>query len=263
MIPPRREVPARSGRRYTGVVEIVERAFGQNLRDYVQASRGGVAVDCAGGVAAYFGPDSPLTTVKGAGPGLGVADIEAVEEFFRRCGSEKAMFELAPWVSVEALKKRGYEIAGEEHVVVRRPPFEAGAPLLDVDAVPAEDWPELQTRANQAADTSAWREIVAMCAALPGAMRFGVRDGREWIACAEAMPAGGAAIFGNDATCPPARGRGAQTATIQARLRAAAGLGFSWAVAEVAPGSTSERNYLRCGFEIAYRRAWLVRAIPR
>jgi GNAT superfamily N-acetyltransferase len=244
-------------------VENVERAFGRNLRDFVEASPGGVSVDCAGGVAAYLGAQSPLTTVKGSGPALGDADIDAVEEFFRARGSERAMFELAPWVSAEGLRRRGYEVAGEEDVVVRRQPFEAPEPGLDVVGVTAAEWPALQFRANDAADETPWREIVAMCAALPGAMRFGVRDGAAWIACAEVMTAGDVAIFGNDATCPSARGRGAQTATILARLRAVAPLGVQWIAAEVAPGSVSERNYLRCGFEIAYRRRWFSRAIRR
>ena len=220
-------------------------------------------MECAGGVAAYLGAGSPLTTVKGAGPELTDSDIDGAEEFFRQCGGGKAMFELAPWVSDDGLRRRRYEVVGSEDVVVRRPPFDAGQPAMEAAQVTAEGWPELQLRANDAEDTSAWREIVAMCAALPGAMRFGVREGGEWIACAEVMPAADVAIFGNDATCLPARGRGAQTATILARLRAVAPLGFQRVAAEVAPESTSERNYLRCGFEIAYRRTWYSRAIPR
>ena len=244
-------------------METIERAFGQNLRDYVQASRGGAAIPCAGGVAAFLGPDSPLTTVKGAGPEFDEAAIDRTEEFFRRSGSERAMFELAPDAPAELLQRRGYEIVGSEHVMLRRPPFDCAAPALEVAAVAEEDWPEVQLAANDAEDSSEWRRIVAMCAALPNVMRFGVRNGEGWIACAEVMPAGDVAIFGNDATVPRARGRGAQTAIIQARLQAIAALPFSWAVAEVAPDSTSERNYLRSGFEIAYKRLWYSKAIPR
>src|SRR5262245_24101577 len=126
----------------------VERAFGQTLRDYAAASRGGACIACAGGVAAYFGPDSPLTTVKSAGPELRDADIDAAEDFFRCRGSEKAMFELASWVSDEALQRRGYEAVGSEDVVVRHPPFAAGEPAIEVVVVSAEDWPETQLRAN-------------------------------------------------------------------------------------------------------------------
>jgi hypothetical protein len=220
-------------------------------------------MDCAGGVAAFLGTGSPLTTVKGASPALDDADIEAAEGFFLRCGASRAMFELASWVSSDALARRGYEVVGSEDVMVSRPPFEAAEAALEVVEVGAEDWPEVQRRGNDAPDSTEWRALIAMCGELPGAMRYGVRLERRWIACAEVMPAGEVAIFGNDATVPPARGRGAQTATIQARLRAIAGGSFAWAAAEVAPGSASQRNYLRCGFEIAYTRTWYARAIPR
>jgi hypothetical protein len=244
-------------------VEGVERAFGQNLRDFVHASRGGAAIPCAGGVAAFLGPDSPLTTVKGASSEFDEDAIDRTEEFFRSSGSERAMFELAPCAPTELLLRRGYEVVGAEHVLLRRPPFDCAAPALEVVAVAEDDWPAVQLAANDAEDSSEWRRIVAMCAALPNAMRFGIRDGESWIACAEVMPAGDVAIFGNDATVPRARGRGAQTATIQARLQAIVAMPFPYAVAEVAPGSTSERNYLRCGFEIAYKRLWYSKAIPR
>ena len=244
-------------------MEILERAFGQNLRDFVQTSRGGAAISCAGGVAAFLGPDSPLTTVKGAGTEFDEDAIDRTEEFFRSTGSERAMFELAPCAPGELLLRRGYEVVGSEHVLLRRPPFDCAAPEVEVVAVPEEKWPEVQLSANDAEDSSEWRRTVALCAALPNVMRFGIRDGNGWIACAEVMPAGDVAIFGNDATMPLARGRGAQTATILERLRAAASGGFSCVAAEVAPGSTSERNYLRCGFEIAYKRLWYAKAIPR
>ena len=105
-----------------------------------------------------------------------------------------------------------------------------------------------------------------------GAARFGTRT-VQW-AVALSIPVAAilsaafqvsreVAIFGNDATVPRARGRGAQTAIIQARLRAIAAMPFSCAAAEVAAGSSSERNYLRCGFELAYKRLWYSKAIPR
>jgi hypothetical protein len=62
-------------------------------------------------------------------------------------------------------------------------------------------------------------------------------------------------LFGNDATLASARRRGAQRAAIQQRLTSAAEVGLSLVAAEVASGSSSERNYLRCGFVVAYSRA--------
>jgi hypothetical protein len=54
---------------------------------------------------------------------------------------------------------------------------------------------------------------------------------------------------------------GAQTALIFARMAVAATRPFAFWAAEVAPGSTSERNYLRRGFDIGYTRAHCTRAL--
>jgi hypothetical protein len=75
------------------------------------------------------------------------------------------------------------------------------------------------------------------------------------------MPAAGVGLFGNDATLASARWRGAQRAAIQQRLRSAAELGLPLVGAEVAPGSSSERNYLRCGFVVAYTRTHYARRV--
>jgi hypothetical protein len=75
------------------------------------------------------------------------------------------------------------------------------------------------------------------------------------------LPAGQVALFANDATLHSARGRGAQTAAIQERLRAIAARDFLLLAAEVAPGSTSGRNYLRCGFHLSYTRAHYARCL--
>jgi len=100
-----------------------------------------------------------------------------------------------------------------------------------------------------------------VCADLPGAIRVGIRGGGGWIACGELVPAAGVGILSNDATLPSARRSGAQIALIHARLGMAAARGLACLVAEVAPGSTSERNYLRCSFEIAYRRTHYARSL--
>jgi hypothetical protein len=97
---------------------------------------------------------------------------------------------------------------------------------------------------------------------LPGAVRLGVLDEHGTsISCAELVPALDVAILGNDATLASARGRGAQQATIRQRLHYASALQFKLAAAEVANGSTSERNYLRGGFSVAYTRTHYARPL--
>lgn len=252
-------------------LETIERAVARNLLDYVQALNmvapglAGAATPCAGGTAAFVGAGCPLTTIKGAGPVVTDDDIEHAEEWFRRHGVNAVVFELAPWISGETadrLLRRGYEVTGSENVVVRRSPFDAPQPLHPVKRVDTGNWPEIMLQVNDAADSPLWRGLVQACASLPDAMHFAIPGtSGGWIGCAQVLPAAGIALFANDATHPTARGHGAQTAIIHERLRAIAKLPFFCLAAEVAPGSTSERNYLRCAFRVFYARAHYSRRI--
>jgi hypothetical protein len=266
----------------SAAVEAVERAVALNLLDYARAlaavapeSRA-ESIGCAGGVAAFMGPGSPLTTVKGAGPDISEWEIDAAEALFRRRHAGASVFELAPWVSgasIERLSRRGYGVTGSEDVVVRHPAYDAPLPAPRVAppeashrvmppvashrVVPVESvaWPDLMLRMNQAEDAPGWTALTRASAVLRAAMRFGVLDDvGTWVGCAEIFPTGTVALFANDATLESARGRGAQTAAIQHRLRIAAAHAFPLLAAEVAPDSTSERNYLRSGFQLAYAR---------
>jgi hypothetical protein len=60
---------------------------------------------------------------------------------------------------------------------------------------------------------------------------------------------------------PHARRRGAQSALLAERCRAAAAAGCSLAIAEAEPGSTSQRNMERLGFCVVYTRVELVAPI--
>jgi hypothetical protein len=252
-------------------LQAVEQAVGQNLLDFATAVQqeapefGAEAMPCAGGTAAFLGVGSPLTTVKGAGPDLADEDLDTAELFFRRLGAETAVFELAPWVSAERtqrLCRRGYKITGSEDVVVRRPPFDSSVPHLRVVPVASGKWPDLMKRMNGLGDDPHWHAVIEASARLSGAVHFCVLDGDDGaVACAQIFPVGNVALFANDATLVSARGRGAQAAVIQARLRMAAMRPFWCAAAEVAPESGSERNYLRSGFHVAYTRIHYARKL--
>lgn len=96
------------------------------------------------------------------------------------------------------------------------------------------------------ANSPLWRHWVAETGGrlIAAGMCF-VRDGVAWL--------------GWDATAPEARGQGAQSALIAARVRDAATLGCRYVTAETAIGTTeredpSMRNYRRLGFLPAYER---------
>ena len=252
-------------------LELVEEAAAQNLLDFVEAMRrvapdlGASAASCGDGVAAFLGVGSPLTTVKGVGSNLGDEEIEAAEAFFRGCGAGRATFELTPWISSEShelLARRGYRVVDREDVVVRSPEPSSADPDRAVAQVSEHDWPALQLQVNDESPSAEWRALAGACAVLPNAIRVGIRDSDGvWLACGQLVPAGQVGFFANDATLTSARKKGAQTALILARMKAAATRPFAFLAAEVAPGSTSERNYQRCGFDIAYTRAHYAREL--
>jgi hypothetical protein len=252
-------------------MKTLERAFAQNLLDFIKTAEevapsiGAAAIACGGGVAAFLGDDSPLTTVKGAGPTLTASEIDTAEEFFRSHGSHRAVFELAPWIhpdAIDLLISCGYEVVGTEDVVVHKPPFPQAPALHPVVAVSAQEWPALMLRVDEPSELPTWRSLAEISAVLPGVVRLGVLDEHGLpISCAELVPASDVAILGNDATLASARGRGAQQAAVRQRLHYASILRFKLAAAEVASGSTSERNYLRCGFSVAYARTHYARRL--
>lgn len=256
--------------RYLGAVERIplERTFepaaARNLSDFVAAYRladpglSAATLPCAGGLAGFTGKDSPLTTVKGAGPQLDHTEIAAALEFFRAREQSEITFELAPWVGGESLARLtrlGFLPSAQEAVVYRELPCTAPEPALSAVETAPEEFSLLMHAAFELCGNPAWTLLSRACSLLPGALNLGIRGTTgEWIACAQLAPAGDVAIFACDGTLPAARGQGAQTALIRHRLRLASAQGFRYAVAEVAPGGASERNYLRCGFRPAYTR---------
>ena len=66
-------------------------------------------------------------------------------------------------------------------------------------------------------------------------------------------------VDGISATAPAHRRRGVQTALLSARLADAAAAGCDIAVATTQPGSKSQQNVQRQGFDLLYTRAILVK----
>jgi hypothetical protein len=246
----------------------IESVVARNLQDYVGAYRhvvpqaGAACIEVAGGVAAFTGLGSPLTTVKGTGARVSPLDLHQIESFFRDRNAATVTIEMAPWPGEEVpqiLGERGYSVAGQEDVMATT----SGASLRDtavpMAAVPSHAWAELLRRCSELPDESAANELVTAASCLPHAQLYGVREKDRWIACAQSVTYDEVVIFGNDGTLREARGKATQTALIEERLRTLpAG---KIAIAEVAPGSGSERNYLRCGFQIAYARTHYVRTL--
>jgi len=234
----------------------------------------------AGGLAAFSGLDSPLTKVVGVGfdgGGLG-ADLEAVEATFaaRAAVPQIELASLAEAGIAAQLTRRGYVLVGFEDVLGR--PLaaeEAPARAADVEIVECgpgelETWlrvlvdgfatPDAQgVASHESFPREALARVMRDFAGTEGSLRFLARRGGQ--------PAGGGGLHLVDglaqltgaATLPAHRRRGVQGALLAHRLRIAAARGCDLAVVTTLPGSKSQENALRRGFERLYTRAILRR----
>jgi ribosomal protein S18 acetylase RimI-like enzyme len=252
------------------------------LMGAVARRRGEFAIEIAGGTATFVEPGSPFNKVAGLGfAGLPAEqDLERVEAAFAAAGSpvQVELASLGDAAVAELLTARGYRLAGFENVLGRAP---APQPeRVDADGVtvrPATD-----------AEQEAWLEVVIEGVAHPDedgvaaheqfsradverAERDLLQAGVEpWVALRGGEIAGGGGLrlvdgiaqMAGAATVPAHRRRGIQAALTAARLSAAGDAGCEVAVVTTQPGSTSQRNVQRRGFDLLYTRAVLVRFRP-
>lgn len=95
-------------------------------------------------------------------------------------------------------------------------------------------------------------------------------NARAYLAFIDGRPVGAAASFyhqgvvelGSDAVLPAMRRRGVHRTLVAARLADAHAAGCDLAMAITAPGSDSQRNFQRLGFELAYHRLVVIQPAP-
>jgi len=264
----------------------IERAEARLMADAATACErrrpgaGAFAVPLAGGVATFAGPGAPMNKVAGLGFGgpLDEGELEAVEKAYaeRACPVQVELCCLAAPSIGALLTRRGYALQGFENELGRPLPLEsapAQAEGIVVSPSPADElpaWLDVVVTGFASPDTQGVpsheqhpRETaetaIGDMAAVPGFRRY--------LARRDGVPAGGASMHLGDgvaqlcgaATLPEHRRRGVQTALLAARLEVAGREGCDVAVVTTLPGSKSQENAQRHGFELLYTRAVLVR----
>ena len=225
---------------------------------------GAAWIDVHGTYALFDGVESPCTQTFGfalfAPPSA--ADLDTIERFFaeRRAPVFHEVSPLADAAHLDLLGDRGYRPV-ETSNVLYRPLREAPAPPVDgrVEARLAEDRDEwARTLAEGWSDQPAVAALVGdlarvLASRVDGPLFVAVEGGRA-IAAASLWMAGGVALLAGASTSPSARGRGAQSALLAARLAFARARGCDLAMVVALPGSGSQRNAERNGFRVAYTR---------
>ena len=227
------------------------------------------ALEVAGGRAVFAGAHSPLTQAVGLGMNGPVRreELDAMEEFFGSRGANPGVVvcPLADPEFARELGRRGYKPTEFDNVLAR--------PLAGVEIV-------LTPRLRRAldADRDLWAHTVGHgffdqaelleeemnvgrnIFAMPGAICYlaAGESGEAAGGGAMAVHAGLATLFA-DSTIARFRRLGLHRELIAARLNEAIALGCDMATASTLPGSGSQRNYERSGFQVVYTRVTMSR----
>jgi GNAT superfamily N-acetyltransferase len=262
----------------------VERAEADLITRCCEAARRrtgaeGFAIPVAGGVASFAGDGSPYNKVAGLGfAGVpGAAALDDIEKAFFAFGSP-AQVELAhladPAIGAE-LSGRGYRLESFENVLGRdlsggfRPVLPPGVEARRSDPAEFEEWLDVVIEGSVHPDTQGvpWHEEfpreVLVGAELDGMaagdVRYAGLRGGVIAGGATMRIAAGIAQLTGAATAPGHRRRGVQSALLAARLADAVAAGCDVAVIVTQPGSKSQQNAQRQGFDLLYTRAVLVK----
>ena len=269
----------------TALAERIERAEAELVAKASEAARrrradtAGFVITIAGGVATFVEADSPFNKVAGLGFGgmPNAADLNKVEQAFTACGApvQVELARLADPTVGALLTERGYRLTSFENVLGLALRAERNrANPTGIEVRPSGDdefepWLDVVVGAVAYADTQGVpsheefpREVVV------GAMRDMAAAGvKRYVALRDGAIAGGGtfrvtggvAQLTGAATAPEHRRQGIQTALLSARLAEAAAAGCDLAVITTQPGSKSQQNAQRQGFDLLYTRAILVK----
>ena len=231
----------------------------------------GKLLEVGDGVACFAGSSSFFSQVIAWGFGLKPKQfkpqIEAIEQFYRRCGHSSVDIELCPLVGNDlpiALSKRGYQIAEMSSIF-----------YLDLTELTIDKQKSVyEVRQISADEVAQWAKKIAIgfgyaeaqdqfvhYARLKGVTAFAVYNKSEIIAGATIAMHGCVADLGVTRTLPAYRNLGLQKLLLKERLQFAQNNGISLATVTTEPGSISALNVQKIGFHCAYTRIKLTLAL--
>lgn len=224
------------------------------------------------GYAVYAGADSPLTQAFALGmEGQTSEDeLDELEAFFKDRGAAVniEVCHMADMSLTEKLIERGYRIIEYSDVLVR-PLSERDAFDLKSDSLIREvREDELDIFARVVTEgfvegglaPDSLIEIFRVFFRQSNCACFGALNNGEQAGGGAVFIKEGVAVLGGASTLPQHRNLGIQTDLLRKRMGFALSKGCDLAMVVTAPGSTSQRNVQRQGFQIAYSRTKFTRA---
>jgi GNAT superfamily N-acetyltransferase len=244
----------------------LEAAEAANARG-TSGAPGTAVLEAAGGCAIFAGAESPLTHAVGMGLNGPVAEVwlEEIEEFFRSRGA-KATFDVCPLADpafVGMLSDRGYRATEFNNVLIKR--LSGGEIAFTPRARRAladegELWSYTVGRGffEQGELTTEEMDVGRAIFRMAEAQCYlaATEAGQVVAAAAMAVHQGLASLFA-DSTVAEHRRAGLHRELIAARLNEAMARGCDLATASTLPGSGSQRNYERSGFQVVYTKVMM------
>ena len=238
-------------------------------RARLQPESGAAWIEVGGAWAMFDGVESPLTQTFRLGifEEATSAQLAEIETFFTERGAP-VFHEISPMADMSILSllnERGYSPIEMTSVMYRdlTYDFESPTPVnpnistREINESEADRWAEVAARGWATEHESLGEFMLAF-----GKIAARTKGGRPFLAeiNGEPIAAAGFGIY-NDvcilagaATVPEARNQGAQNALLAARLELARSNGCSLAMICALPGSQSQKNAQKNGFNIAYTR---------
>ena len=229
-----------------------------------------------GGFAVYCGANSPVTQAVGLGLDGAVGEEEFARlEAFYRGRNEPVRVESSPLADsslFEQFGKHGYRVTEFTNVMART------LCPRDLAAVPASRASRVTCQKIAREQVDSWTLTVSEGFAESHPVTAELLEVMKMFACApkvecylahlDGQIAGGATLIIRDgvaglfgaSTLAAYRGRGVQTALLETRLARALDANCDLAVCLARPGSSSERNVMRQGFQALYTRVKFERA---
>jgi GNAT superfamily N-acetyltransferase len=223
------------------------------------------------GYAIFAGVDSPLTQIfaMGLDGEVNVKQVIELEEFYKQQNApvNVEVCHLAELGLSRLFIERGYQISEYSNVLLRRVGEDdrfAHSVANNVRAVKTDEIERVGAVITEGfLETKeippAFKEIFQVCLAQTNCSMFA--------AFRENSPVGGGslflkddiALFGGASTLPAYRNQGIQTDLLQIRLAHAQSQGCHWAMVTTVPGSVSQKNVERQGFQVVYARTKFTR----
>jgi ribosomal protein S18 acetylase RimI-like enzyme len=236
--------------------------------------------DFAGGIAVAAGPGAPYSKIAGLGfEPIDVSALDALEQRYTANGTPVRV-ELPTLANPEIgamLTRRGYTLEGFENVLGLALPVES--PSTDdisvARAAEAEStqWTDVLASSfaapdvydgpsvDEKVDRSTLDALFQQISEINGFVPYLARRHGEVAGAGGMRLADGIAQLCGAGTLPAHRRRGVQTALLHYRLADAARAGCDIAIVTTQPGSVSQQNVQRQGFEVLYARAILIKPI--